>query len=58
MLQISCDFCDNWMHQICCNIKPGKVLSHSFKLSCPECTYTPTKDFVIYMTELHVYNVY
>ena len=44
MLQISCHHCDKWMHQICCNIKPGTVLS-PLKFLCPECT--STKDFVI-----------
>ena len=44
VLQISCDHCEKWMHQICSNIKPGAALS-TLQFLCLECT--GSNDFVM-----------
>ena len=36
IVQIKCDGCESWMHQICCDIKVGTV-TDSFNYLCPEC---------------------
>ena len=35
-MQVKCDQCNGWVHQICGNLNP-KDVTDSFEYNCPEC---------------------